>query len=50
MAKIELAIVWLFSFLTIVTQSDIMFVFSVIASSTVIVRNIPYIVKMFKKK
>jgi hypothetical protein len=50
MAKIELGIVWMLSFLTVMTQSDIMFLFSVIASSTVIVRNIPYIVKMFKKK
>jgi len=36
MAKIELGIVWLLSLLTVVTQSDIMFFFSVIASSTVI--------------
>ncbi len=50
MAKIELGIVWLLSLLTFVTQSDVMFFFSVIASSTVIVRNVPHIVKMFKKK
>jgi hypothetical protein len=50
MAKIELGIVWLLSFLTFVTQSDVMFIFSVFASSTVIIRNVPHIVKMFKKK
>lgn len=50
MAKIELGIVWLFSLLTLVTQNDIMFIFSVMASSTVIARNIPHIIKLFKKK
>jgi len=41
MAKIELGIVWLLSLMTIVTQSDIMFVGSVIASITVTFRNLP---------
>lgn len=41
MAKIELGVVWAFSLMTIVTQSDIMFVGSLIASITVTLRNIP---------
>jgi hypothetical protein len=41
MAKIELGIVWAFSLLTIVTQSDIMFYGSVIASVTITLRNLP---------
>lgn len=41
MAKVELAAVWLFSLMTIITQSDIMFIGSVIASVTVTLRNLP---------
>lgn len=41
MAKIELGVVWAFSLATIVTQSDIMFVGSLIASITVTLRNVP---------
>lgn len=48
MAKIELAIVWLFSLITIVTQSDIMFVGSVIASTVVTLRNLPGACKVIK--
>lgn len=48
MAKIELGIVWLLSFITIVTQSDIMFVGSVIASVTVTLRNLPGACKVIK--
>ncbi len=48
MAKIELGIVWLLSLMTIVTQSDIMFVGSVIASVTVTLRNLPGAWKVIK--
>jgi len=48
MAKIEVGIVWLFSLLTIVTQSDIMFVGSIIASVTVTLRNLPGACKVIK--
>jgi hypothetical protein len=41
MAKIELGIVWALNLMTIVTQSDIMFYGSVIASVTVTLRNFP---------
>ena len=41
MAKIELGVIWLFSLLTLITQSDIMFVGSVIASVTITLRNLP---------
>jgi hypothetical protein len=40
MAKIELGVVWIFSLMTIVTKSDIMFWGSVIASVTVTLRNL----------
>lgn len=48
MAKIEVGIVWLFSILTIVTQSDIMFIGSVIASVTVTLKNLPGAIKVIK--
>jgi hypothetical protein len=48
MAKIELGIVWILSLMTIVTQSDIMFVGSVIASVTVTLRNLPGACKVIK--
>jgi hypothetical protein len=48
MAKIEVGIVWLFSLLTIVTQSDIMFVGSIIASVTVTLKNLPGACKVIK--
>lgn len=48
MAKIEMGIVWLFSLLTIVTQSDIMFIGSIIASVTVTLRNLPGACKVIK--
>jgi hypothetical protein len=48
MAKIELGIVWAFSLLTIVTQSDIMFVASLSASLMVAVRNLPGACKVIK--
>ena len=48
MAKIEVGIVWLFSLLTIVTQSDIMFVASIIASVTVTLKNLPGACKVIK--
>jgi len=53
MAKVEVGIVWLFSLMTIVTQSDIMFVGSIIASVTVTLRNLPgaiRVIKSLKKK
>ena len=48
MAKIEVGIVWLFSLLTIVTQSDIMFVASIIASVTVTLKNLPGACKVIR--
>ena len=48
MAKIEVGIVWLLSLMTIVTQSDIMFVGSIIASVTVTLRNLPGACKVIK--
>jgi len=48
MAKIEVGIVWLFSLLTIVTQSDIMFVGSIIASVTVTLKNLPGAIRVIK--
>lgn len=48
MAKVEVGIVWLFSLMTIVTQSDIMFVGSIIASVTVTLRNLPGAIKVIK--
>ena len=48
MAKIEVGIVWLFSLLTLITQSDIMFVGSIIASVTVTLKNLPGAIKVIK--
>lgn len=48
MAKVEVGIVWLFSLLTIVTQSDIMFVGSIVASVTVTLKNLPGAIKAIK--
>ena len=48
MAKIELGAVWLLSLMTIVTQSDIMFIGSVVASVTVTLRNLPGACKVIK--
>ena len=48
MAKIEVGIVWLFSLLTIVTQNDIMFIGSVIASTVVTLKNLPGAIKVIK--
>jgi len=48
MAKIEVGIVWLLSLMTIVTQSDIMFVGSIIASVTVTLRNLPGACRVIK--
>lgn len=52
-AKIELTTIWLFSLLTILTQSDISFYITVIASTTVTIRNLPGAIKViqsFKSK
>jgi len=48
MAKVEVGIVWLFSLMTIVTQSDIMFIGSIIASVTVTLKNLPGAIKVIK--
>ena len=48
MAKIEVGLVWLFSLLTLITQSDIMFVGSIIASVTVTLKNLPGAIKVIK--
>jgi hypothetical protein len=48
MAKIELGFVWALSLMTIVTQSDIMFVASVSASVMVAIRNLPGACKVIK--
>lgn len=48
MAKIEVAAVWLLSLMTIITQSDIMFIGSIVASVTVIIRNLPGACKVIK--
>lgn len=48
MAKIEVGIVWLFSLLTLVTQSDIMFIGSIIASVTVTLKNLPGACKVIR--
>lgn len=48
MAKIEVGIVWLFSLLTIVTQNDIMFIGSVIASTVVTLKNLPGAIRVIK--
>ena len=41
--KFELLIVWLFSFMTFLTMSDLVGFFAIVASITSIIRNLPYI-------
>ena len=48
MAKVEVGIVWMFSLLTVLTQSDIMFIGSLIASVTVTLKNLPGACKVIK--
>jgi len=47
--KIELVVVWLFSIFAIMSQDNIAFTFSVVASITVIIKNTPDIYRFLKR-
>jgi len=47
--KVEMLLVWGFSFLTVFTQSNIIFFLACAASVTTIIRNYPAVVEFFKK-
>jgi hypothetical protein len=47
--KIELIAVWLFSLFAYITQDNIAFIFSIVASVTVIAKNTPDIYRIIKK-
>jgi hypothetical protein len=47
--KIELLVVWLFSFMTFITMSNLVGFFAIVASITSIIRNLPYLEESIKK-